>query len=490
MADTDEKTHEHYAKTDHLEELEVTPQLYTDTAEFKERERKVVRKLDTFIAPLMGAFNFISYLCRSNIGFAATQGMSKAINLKGSDLNAAVSIFYVLYVLSELPTSMLAKRWKFHRVLPTLTICFGVITLAGGWVHSYGALLGTRLILGWFEGCLFPCLALFLANWYKREEMAVRMAFLFASTALSGAFGGLLAYAIYHMDGAANIAGWRWIYIIEGIIAIVFGLACYYLVPSSFEKAYFLNKSDKEIMRYRAELTHQYSGGTGHFKMRDIWIAAKDPKTWCHGWIQFCVITPLYAFSQFLPIIIEDGLGFNTLQAQYLTIPVQLWGALIYIFIAWLSDRYRKRFLFVAIFTPVCALGYLLELCPIPAGAQYFATFLITGGVYIIAGNNLAWASSNSAPDGKRGATVGIVLTLTDLAGVVIGQIYPSKDAPKYTLGNAWTFGVVMVGMILFCVVTWIYKKRNAEKERRAAAGEVVPAEEWDDRAPDFIYQT
>lgn len=129
-------------------------------------------------------------------------------------------------------------------------------------------------------------------------------------------------------------------------------------------------------------------------------------------------IDGLAAFSQFLPIIIEDGLGFNSLQAQYLTIPVQLWGAIIYAFVAWLSDRYRKRFLFVAIFTPICALGYLLQLCPIPAGAQYFATFLITGGVYVLAGNNLAWASSNSAPDGKRGATVGIVLTLTDLAGV------------------------------------------------------------------------
>lgn len=71
-----------------------------------------------------------------------------------------------------------------------------------------------------------------------------------------------------------------------------------------------------------------------------------------------------------------------------------------------------------------------------------------------------------------------------------MGQIYPAKDAPRYTLGNAWTFSVVMVGLILFCVVTWIYKSRNAAKERRAAAGEVVPPEEWDDRAPDFVYQT
>ncbi|OAA65398.1 high-affinity nicotinic acid transporter [Niveomyces insectorum RCEF 264] len=487
MAESEDKTQDGLDDAKHLEVFEVNP---ADTPEFKERERRVVRKLDIFIAPLMGAFNFISYLCRSNIGFAATQGMTKDLNLVGSNLNAAVSLFYVLYVFSELPISMVAKKWKFERVLPTLTVSFGAVTLGAGFIHNYGSLVATRLLLGLFEGCLFPCVALFVANWYKREEMAVRVGFLFASTALAGAFGGLLSYGIFHMDGTANIAGWRWIYIIEGIVTIVFGLACFYLVPSSFEKAYFFNEEDKKIMRYRAELTHKYSGGSGHFKMRDIWIAVKDPKTWCHGWIQFCVITPLYAFSQFLPIIIEDGLGYDTLQAQYLTIPVQLWGAIIYMVIAWLSDRYRKRFLFLAIFTPITGLGYLLLLCPIPAGAQYFSTFLITTGAYIISGNNLAWASANSAPDGKRGATVGIVLTLTDLAGVVVGQIYPHNDAPKFYLGNAWTFGVVMVGLLLFCLVTWIYKKRNAEKERRLAAGEVVPPEQWDDQAPDFIYQT
>ena len=78
---------------------------------------------------------------------------------------------------------MYAKQWRFERVLPGLTVIFGVITLGSGWVHNYGGLVATRLILGLFEGCLFPGLALFVANWYKREELAVRMAFLFGSTA-------------------------------------------------------------------------------------------------------------------------------------------------------------------------------------------------------------------------------------------------------------------------------------------------------------------
>ena len=72
-----------------------------------------------------------------------------------------------------------AKQWRFERVIPSLTIIFGLITLGGGFVHNAAGLIGTRVILGLFQGCLFPALALFVANWYKREELAVRMAFLF-----------------------------------------------------------------------------------------------------------------------------------------------------------------------------------------------------------------------------------------------------------------------------------------------------------------------
>ena len=171
------------------------------------------------------------------------------------------------------------------------------------------------------------------------------------------------------MNGAAGIAGWRWIYIIEGIITIVYGLVCFVLVPSSYENAHFLNEDDKEVMRYRAKVTHQYSGGSGEFTFKDIEVAAKDIKTWIHAALQFCCITPLYGillnstlhwrlltasgFNNFLPIIIKDGLGYGTLETQYLTIPTQCWGGIIYAFIVWLSDRYQKRYIFMMIFVPI-----------------------------------------------------------------------------------------------------------------------------------------
>ena len=199
-------------------------------------------------------------------------------------------------------------------------------------------------------------MTLLLANWFKREELATRISYLFIASALSGAFGGLIAFGILYMDGTAGYPGWRWyvpshegyvkqllietrLYILEGLITIVFAGCCVWLVPKNYETAYFLDDEDKAIMKHRAEVAEAYSGGQGHYKMADIKLAAKDPKTWLHGLIQICVVTILYGnsshthsgmldttdtaigFGTFLPIILKNSFHYTTKQAQYLVIP-------------------------------------------------------------------------------------------------------------------------------------------------------------------------
>ncbi|TRX91854.1 hypothetical protein FHL15_007173 [Xylaria flabelliformis] len=313
-----------------------------EAQEQRRKERALVRRLDYFIAPVMMLLMLISYLDRGNIGFAATQGMVQDIHLKGTQLNTAVSVFYVFYILAEFPTSILVKRLQFDRVIPAITLCWGLVCLSTSFVQSFGPLVVTRVLLGFFEGCLFPSLTLFMCNWYKREELGVRISFLFIASALSGAFGGLLAWAVLHLDGVSNMAGWRWLYIIEGLVTIVWAGFCVILIPRNYETAYFLNDDQKALMSRRAEEMNAYSGGSGRYSKKDIKEAAKDVKSWVHSVIQIPVVTILYGFGTFLPIIIKDGFHFSTVQAQYLVIPVNIWGAIIYGIGAVLSDRYSR----------------------------------------------------------------------------------------------------------------------------------------------------
>ncbi|KAH8693203.1 retrograde regulation protein 2 [Talaromyces proteolyticus] len=441
--------------------------------EYVRRERAVVWKLDCFIAPVMMLLMLISYLDRGNI---------------------CISIFYIFYVLAEFPTSLLVKRLQYNRVIPCITFCWGLVCMCTGFVQGFPSLAVTRLLLGFFEGCLFPSMTLFLCDWYKREELATRISFLFVASALSGAFGGLLAYAILYMDGVAGMSGWRWLYIIEGIITLGWAGICLFVVPKNYETAYFLNEQDKVIMRCRAEATAAYSGGQGHYKWKDIKMAAKDVKSWIHGVIQICVVTILYGFGTFLPIILKDGFHYSTIQAQYLVIPVNLWGAIVYGVGAVLSDKYKARFLSLIISAPFGIAGYAILVAnsrhTMQPGIRYFATYLISTACYLCTGTNIAWLSSNCAPDGKRAASVGILLTLTNIGGIVAGQIYQTNSAPGFVLGHSWSLGCLAFAWCGWWVVLGIYKQRERQKDRALADGNAdVTGADWSDRAPDFRYQ-
>jgi hypothetical protein len=131
-------------------------------------------------------------------------------------------------------------------------------------------------------------------------------------------------------------------------------------------------------------------------------------------------------FGTFLPIILKNGFHYSTKQAQYFVIPVNLWGALVYAIGAWLSDRYKCRVAIMLVCAPIGIAGYAILLAwNVPAGVQYFSTYLIATACFLCTGGNIAWLSGNCAPDGKRAGSLGVQLTLTNLGGVSHFSLFP-----------------------------------------------------------------
>ncbi|KAI8957074.1 MFS general substrate transporter [Daldinia sp. FL1419] len=461
-----------------------------EDAEFKKREARVVAKLDLYICPILIALQLISFLDRGNIGFAATQGMITDLNLVGTQLNTAVSLFYPLYILSEFPAALIVKRVGFNRVIPAAAACWGLCCLGNGFAKNFGDLVACRLLMGMFEGFLMPSLTLMLANWYKRDEIGLRISYLFIASAISSAFSGLIAYGILFMNGAAGYPGWRWLYIIEGSVTVVVAAGCYFIIPSSYTTAYFLNEDDRAVMRKRAELTEAYNGGQGHYTRAEFTMAIKDMKTWIHALIQVMCLTILYGFSVFLPIILRFGFNFSVEQSQYLSIPIFAWGSIVYGVCGYLSDRFSRRFLACVICAPLGAVGYsmLLGGNHLSVGVKYFACFLIATCAWTMGGANVAWLSTNTAPDGKRAASVGFALALGNLGGIISGQIYPQTMAPAYTLGHAWSLGAICISFCSWWVLRHIYYRREALKGqiREGTASEPT---DFSDRVPEYKYQ-
>ncbi len=281
------------------------------------------------------------------------------------------------------------------------------------------------------------------------------------------------------------------LYIIEGIITIVWAVMTVFLVPAHWSTAYFLTPADKAIMKVREEQMESYSGGTGHYTKQDILLAAKDITTWIHAPTQVAMVTILYGFGTFLPIILKFSFNFSTLEAQYLVVPVCIWGAIVYFVGAILADKYNARFWSVIICAPIGMAGYaILLVYDVSSGARYFATFLISTACYLCTGTNISWLGMNRAPDGKRAASLGILLTFTNLGGVISGQIYQTDASPKYTLGQAWSLGSLAFGWCGMWVLRTIYKRRERQKEELRARGWTLQAGEvWTDRVPEFKNQ-
>ncbi|KAI1087066.1 DNA-repair protein rad2 [Rostrohypoxylon terebratum] len=428
-------------------------------------EKKLLRKLDSHIIPLVMLLYTFSFLDRVNIGNARLYSMEADLGLEGNQFQVAVSIFYVTYLLFEVPSNLVLKPLTPSKYISFVAFGWGIIAMCTGFVHNYGALIAIRLILGVVEAGLFPGLNVYLTFFYTKRELALRVGYLFVSAAISGALGGLLAYGIGKMSGVAGYNGWRWIFIIEGLPSIVIGVAAFFLLPNDIEHAYFLTPEEKKFAAARHMRHYGHTESAQKFSKNDMMAAFKDWKIWLFCLGQFGVDTMLYGYSTFLPTIIR-GLGeWSTAEIQLLTIPCYFVGAVTYMGIAFLSDRMQMRAIFCIIFGAVSVVGYGVLLSDSPAGVHYFGCFLVATGLYVIVGLPLAWLPNNTPRYGKRTTGNGMQLTTGNTAGIMSSFIYPSTAGPRYIKGNAISLSLVGMSTCIYGILWFWFARENRKRE-------------------------
>ncbi|PYH87550.1 MFS general substrate transporter [Aspergillus ellipticus CBS 707.79] len=430
-------------------------------------ESKLLMKLDMAFVPIIMLTYLSCFLDRSNIGNVKVAGMPADIGASDGEYSTAVSIFYATYVLLEAPWAVAMKKLTPRNILTGLCIIWSITTVFTGFIHNVASLYATRLILGACEAGLFPCLNLYLTMVYRREEQAKRVSYLMSCAAISGAVGGLLAYGLLQMDGIGGKAGWRWVYIVEGLFSLVCGILIWFGLPNDPSNAYFLTDEERYMMRVRNEQRRKYMGSE-HFSWEEMRIALRDPKLLFSALTQFCQDILLYGFSTFLPTILES-LGYDSLMSNVLTVPVYIWAAIVFIAIAVCADRYSKFGSFILAANVFGIIGYILLLAVSSNAVKYFATFLCGIAVYTSVGLNLTWLNINVAPQYRRALAIGLQQTVGNCAGIVSGQIYRSSP---YVLGNAFSLGSLVVAQIIVVLHMVYIRRENAHKEAILAGKE------------------
>lgn len=289
-------------------------------------EKKAIKKFDTLLLPQMALIMLIAYLDRANIGMcepatwyvimvtdtrspgnAVVFGLKTDLDLHGHQFNNIVMIFYVTYIVFDIPWVMCVKRFGAHNVLAVAMIGWSLVTLGTGFVKNYGQAIACRLLLGLFEAGLLCCLTFIISMVYSREQQARRVGVLYYAVTCSGAFGGLIAYGIQSMGSHLGIAAWRWLFIIEGAVSVVVCSLGWLSLPKSAEEAWFLNQEEREVMRARRARDCSYTGDD-EFSWNYVSMAFADIHVYVAAICLFCASIPATGFATFLPTILL-GLG-------------------------------------------------------------------------------------------------------------------------------------------------------------------------------------
>ncbi|KFX97714.1 hypothetical protein O988_04712 [Pseudogymnoascus sp. VKM F-3808] len=224
-------------------------------------EVKTLRKMDIRLIPVLTVLYLLSFMDRGNIGNANIQGLTVDLGLSGAEYNLCLTVFFFTYCIFEIPSNLLLKRLRPSIYLPSIMVLWGSCTVCLGVVQNFHGLLAVRTILGATEAGLYPGVAYYLTMWYCTAEMQWRQGLFFSGASIAGVFSGLLAYGINSMDGIGGYEGWRWIFILEGLLTVVTAFAAFFVVHDFPHTASFLTVEERAWASNR--LNYQGSSRSG-----------------------------------------------------------------------------------------------------------------------------------------------------------------------------------------------------------------------------------
>ncbi|KAI8881542.1 MFS general substrate transporter [Backusella circina FSU 941] len=463
-----------------------------DEAEARIIEKKLVRKIDLRIIPWISLLYLLLSLDRNNIGNARLSTLEADLGMVGNQYNTALTIFFAGYVIFHLPGSLLVKIMQPYRLISCAVILWGISSICQSATHTAAQLTACRFLLGAFEAGAGPSIPLFLSFWYRREELATRVAIYIASSTVAGSFAGAIAYGVLgNLSGAHGLAGWRWLFIIEAAPTIAFGILSFFVLPSMPNNAgRWLTEKEREIAIQRTK-----EGGntdTKTFDKKQFLAALTDYKIWLSVTVYSGMNVALASFSVFIPTIIRD-LGFSSLNAQLLSITPYAVATCSVFLISWNSDRTLQRGYHITLSCCIAIVGYIFLLASDIVGLRYTGAILIACGVYPIIPLTLTWVANNQLGHTKRAMGVGMTNMIAQCFSMVGTQVYKTQDAPRYIRGNVTCVVFLGISAMAALLLRFLLNRENKRRDREYGTPESSDMSKYDiqdvyDNHPQFRY--
>ncbi|CDS05951.1 hypothetical protein LRAMOSA08479 [Lichtheimia ramosa] len=432
----------------------------------------------------------IPNLRNDSLGNAVLDNFEEDVGITPDQFNLSITIFYVGFLSFQIPSNIMLKKFTARRWLPLLMIAWGTMACLHATIKGFTSLALLRFLLGVFESGFFPGVIFYLTLFYKKNEIATRISLFWSSTVAAHAYAGILAYGILRLRGAQSMAGWQWLFLIEGIPTVLIAIIAWFYLPASPETWSILTLEEQQLAVSRLALEdgrHVSLGDLDASNRKQAIKAMTDWKVWMWMVMFFSGSVANTSISNFLPLIVK-GMGYNDrLSANLMSSPPYLGAVIVMIGMAYSSDKFQERTYHAIASATICLVGYVILTTLTTRSALYTGICIVVAGVHAINPIMNAWLTSNMAPEMKRSVAAAMAVSANNSAGLLGSNIYRQSDAPRYLFGHTISLVFLCVFIVLVLIQRWLLLRVNQVKIIKIKQDE--PNQQVGDEALDFMYR-
>ncbi len=429
--------------------------------------RRALAKAALRLIPFMFLLYIVAFLDRVNVGYAALQ-MNEDLGFSDAVYGLGAGIFFIGYLLFEVPSNLILERVGARVWIARIMITWGIISSAMFLVQGPVSFYVLRFLLGVAEAGFFPGMILYLTYWFPARERAKMVALFMTAVAIAGVIGGPLSGWLLTFDGVFGLEGWQFLFLAEGIPAILLGFVVLAYLPDRPAQARWLEPEERRWLEETLERENEIKRTHGQHTLRQ---AVTNGRVWLLSLVYFGIVTSLYGISFWLPTIIEEFSGLEESLVGLLSAIPYLAAAVGMVVFAWHSDRTGERRWHLAVPAALAALGMALTG---PAGGsavlQMAVLTLAALGIYSCLGT--FWTLPAAFLSGTAAAAgIALINSVGNLGGFVgpyvVGYI---RDLAGANYG-AMLFLAAMVLLSGLLVLLVRHDRSLEEVEEATAAG-------------------
>jgi MFS transporter, ACS family, tartrate transporter len=388
----------------------------------------------------------IAFLDRVNVAYAALE-MSHDLRFSDRVFGTGAGIFFIGYVLLEIPGAVIVERWSARRWIARIMFSWGIITILVGLVHTSREFYTARFLLGMAEAGFFPGIIVYLTHWFRHEDRAKAIAVFMTAIPLSNVFGSPLAGQILKLHWY-GLQGWRWLFILEGIPAVVFGVVTLFYLTDWPKQAAWLNQEESDWITSELEREKQRKTALRSYT---IWQALTNRDVLLLTLVYFMGSTGIYGFIIWFPTILKRTSGLSTATVTLLVMIPYIAGLIAMVLNGWHSDRTRERRWHTAgsLFLGGASLALALAF-----GSHIWIqlVFFILFAAFINAYQPTFWALPTALlGETAAAASIGLINCIGGLGGFVgpfiMGHLKSSTGS--FAWGLVWLLVSLFIGGIL-----------------------------------------